>query len=121
MNKNLISHGLDPSTIPVVFQYNKRDLPDTTPLEAMDRTLNARRSDSHTAVAIREEGVLETFGAVLLRTMNDLTTRYQIGENLRGARSVKEWTEESMRIIFGWKSQSTAEPTCEESTKPWNI
>ena len=103
MNQHLLSHGLDPSTIPVVFQYNKRDLPDLTPFEAMDRTLNARRSDSFSAVAIQEEGVLDTFAAALLRTMKDLTTRYKIGESLSGARSVKEWTEETMRAIFGWK------------------
>ncbi len=116
MNQNLISHGIDPSSIPVAFQYNKRDLPETTPLEAMDRTLNARRSDSYPAVAIREEGVIETFGAILDRTMTDLTTRYKIGEELKGARSVKDWTDESMRLIFGW--QPAPEKPGEEEEPP---
>ena len=116
MNQNLISHGIDPSSIPVAFQYNKRDLPETTPFEAMDRTLNARRSDSVPAVAIREEGVIETFGAILHRTMTDLTTRYKIGEELKGARSVKDWTDESMRLIFGW--QAAPEKPGEEEEPP---
>jgi len=105
MNQNLISHGLDPATIPVVFQYNKRDLPELTPLEAMDRTLNVRRVQSFPAVAIREEGVLETFSAALGRTMSDLTTRYKLGEGLRPGRSIKEWTAETMRLVFSWKPQ----------------
>ena len=117
MNQNLISHGIDPSSIPVVFQYNKRDLPEITPLEAMDRTLNARRTDSFPAVAIREEGVIETFGAVLHRTMADLTTRYKIGEELKGARSVKDWTDESMRLIFGWQPPPEKQKKQEESSR----
>lgn len=118
MTQNLISHGIDPSTVPVVFQYNKRDLPDVTPLEAMERTLNARQSDSFPAVAIREEGVLESFGAALSRTMADVTTRYNIGEGLRGARSVTDWTEESMRLIFGWQpAASRPSPPDDESSR----
>jgi signal recognition particle receptor subunit beta len=106
MNENLISHGLDPSTIPLVFQYNKRDLPDTTPLDAMDRTLNVRSLDSFPAVAIREEGVVEAFGGILHHTLADVTQRYQIGEELRDARSIQEWTEETMKVIFGWSLSS---------------
>lgn len=102
MNQNLLAHGLDPSTIPVTFQYNKRDLPEVTPLEAMDRTLNARRSTSFPAVAIREEGVLETFSSALLLTMEDITKRFKLGAAVRNARSIEEWTAESMRAMFDW-------------------
>jgi signal recognition particle receptor subunit beta len=106
MNENLISHGLDPTGIPLVLQYNKRDLPETTPLEAMDRTLNVRGLDSFPAIAIREEGVVETFGGILHCTLADVTQRYQIGEELRDARSVQEWTEETTKVIFGWSLSS---------------
>jgi signal recognition particle receptor subunit beta len=101
MNKNLVAHGLDPTTIPVVFQYNKRDLPEVTPADAMEKTLNARHSPSFPAVAIREEGVLETFAAALQQTMQDITTRYKLGASVRNARSIEEWTAESMRTLFG--------------------
>ncbi|TDI45270.1 MAG: hypothetical protein E2P02_07600 [Acidobacteria bacterium] len=108
MNENLLSQGLDPASIPVVFQFNKQDLPELTPLDAMERTLNSRHSDSFPAVAIREEGVVDTFAAALERTMADLTTRYKIGENFRNPRTVKEWARESMHVIFGWKPGSKA-------------
>ena len=70
--------------MPLVLQYNKRDLPELTPIEFMDRALNARKVDAIPAVAVRGEGVLETFSAILLRTMQDLATRYQIVETTEG-------------------------------------
>lgn len=112
MNQNLLAHGLDPTKIPVTYQYNKRDLPEVTSLEAMDRTLNARRTASFPAVAIREEGVLETFAAALESTMNDITKRFKLGANVRNARSIEEWNDESMRAMFGWS------PTDSESSEP---
>jgi hypothetical protein len=102
MNQNLIAHGLDPTTIPLVYQYNKRDLPEVTPMEAMDRTLNARRTASFQAVAIREEGVLETFAAALKLTMEHITNKFKLGAGVRNARSIEEWTAESMRAMFDW-------------------
>jgi signal recognition particle receptor subunit beta len=102
MNQNLLAHGLDPTTIPLVYQYNKRDLPEVTPMEAMDRTLNARRTASFPAVAIREEGVLETFAAALRLTMEHITQKFKLGAGVRNARSIEEWTAESMRVMFDW-------------------
>ena len=109
MNQNLLAHGLDPTTIPVIHQYNKRDLPEVTPLGAMDRTLNARKTKSFPAVAIREEGVLATFAAALEMTMDDIATRFKLGANLRNARSVDEWTAESMRAMFAWRPSDSDE------------
>jgi signal recognition particle receptor subunit beta len=108
MNQYLLAHGLDPTTIPLVYQYNKRDLPDVTPMEAMDRTLNARRTASFSAVAIREEGVLETFAAALKLTMEHITGKFKLGAGVRNTRSIDEWTAESMRVMFDWSPPSTA-------------
>src|SRR5512141_1234022 len=63
MTQNLLSHHLDPEQMPLVFQYNKRDLPQGLGTEALDRARNARHAETIPAVAIRGEGVLETFGA----------------------------------------------------------
>jgi signal recognition particle receptor subunit beta len=108
MNQNLLAHGLDPTTIPLVYQYNKRDLPEVTPMEAMDRTLNARRTASFPAVAIREEGVLETFAAALRLTMEHITNKFKLGAGVRNARSIEEWTAESMRAMFDWAPSPAA-------------
>ena len=100
MTQNLLAHQLDPASLPLVLQYNKRDLPHVTAVEFMDRTLNARRIDVIQAVAVRGEGVLETFTAVLHRAMHDLATRYRIVETGRG-QTLQEWTRQTVLGMFG--------------------
>lgn len=101
MTEYLLDHGIEPSSIPMVFQYNKRDLPDTTDHKIMERGLNARGAPSFESVATEGRGVLEAFGAMLERTMTELATRYKIGENMGDARSAKEWATRAMLEVFG--------------------
>lgn len=122
MTEYLLDHGIEPSTLPIVFQYNKQDLPDTTDSQLMERTLNARAAPSFPAVATEGTGVLEAFGAGLERTMTELATRYKIGENLGDARSAREWASRTMKEIFGVTLEELAsaakrpEPPEEEPT-----
>jgi hypothetical protein len=101
MTEYLLDHGIEPSSIPMVFQYNKRDLPDTTDLKIMERGLNARGAPSFESVATEGRGVLEAFGSMLEKTMTELATRYKIGENMGDARSAKEWATRTMLEVFG--------------------
>jgi mutual gliding-motility protein MglA len=113
MTEYLLDHGIEPSSIPMVFQYNKRDLPDTTDLKIMERGLNARSAHSFESVATEGKGVLEAFGSMLERTMTELATRYKIGENMGDARSAKEWASRAMLEVFGTtldQLQRTKEP-----------
>jgi signal recognition particle receptor subunit beta len=114
MTENLLAHQLDPSSLPLVLQYNKRDLPEVTPAEFMDRTLNARKVPSIPAVAVRGEGVLETFAAVLTATMEDLAVRYQIVDLARG-QPLQQWTKQTMLTMFGTTSLTSE---AAEGTKP---
>src|SRR6185436_814810 len=95
MTQNLLTHHLDPSTMPLVFQYNKRDLPKVTEMEVLDRALNARKADSIPAVAVKGEGVLETFSAILMRTIQDLSKRYSILETKDG-KPAWQWTQQAV-------------------------
>lgn len=55
------AQGRDPSTLPIVFQYNKRDLhPEVMPLEEMDRELNPAGAPALAAQALHGIGVVET-------------------------------------------------------------
>ena len=86
--------------MPLVFQYNKRDLPQVLEVEALDRALNARRVEVVPAVAVRGEGVLETFGAILARTVQDLASRYAILDVKEGA-PARQWAEQALLELFG--------------------
>ena len=58
--KNLEEQGYDVSKIPLVMQWNKRDLPNITPVEDLEKELNRWKSPSFEACALKGEGVFET-------------------------------------------------------------
>ena len=47
--------------VPVVIQYNKMDLPNALPFEVLEEKINKDRLPSVCAIAIKGEGVVETF------------------------------------------------------------
>jgi hypothetical protein len=100
MTQNLVSHRLDPQQMPLVLQYNKRDLPQVLEVEALDRALNMRHTDVVPAVAVRGEGVLETFGMILARTVQDLANRYAILD-VKEAAPARQWAEQALVDLFG--------------------
>lgn len=100
MSQHLQSHMIDPVTIPLVLQYNKRDLPDVMPAESLDKALNARGVARVLSVAARGEGVLETFRAVLLSTMAELTRRFRTLEMPQG-KTPQQWVDDTIRGVFG--------------------
>ena len=100
MSANLLAHQLDPRTIPLVFQYNKRDLPQTVDVSTLQRELNNRHVSSFPAVATQGKGVLETFSAILDATMSELCRRYRTME-LPGGQSVQAWTAQTVQGMFG--------------------
>lgn len=101
MSGFLLEQGIDPTTVPMVFQYNKRDLGDTVEVAVMERALNSRGASHFPAIASQGKGVLETFAAALKTTMTDLAKRYQIASKLTNAQSIDEWAEQTMLFTFG--------------------
>jgi signal recognition particle receptor subunit beta len=98
---NLTSRpGGDASSIPLVLQYNKRDLPNVTATTLMDRALNTRQVPSVPAVAVRGEGVLETFSAVLTQMVADLARRYRLADLGKG-QTVEDWASAAIQEIYG--------------------
>jgi len=60
MRKNLLAFNLDLNSIPLVFQYNKRDLDNLIPLETFNNLLNPNGRPFVEASAINGAGVFET-------------------------------------------------------------
>lgn len=61
---NLAEQGYDLDTIPLVIQYNKRDLPNVVSMDEMQKVLNARNVPAFEAVAPEGVGVFETLKAI---------------------------------------------------------
>jgi signal recognition particle receptor subunit beta len=100
MCENLKAIGRDPDTLPLVFQYNKRDLPEISSVEQLGIALNQRGVPELEAVAFRGDGVLETIGTLMASTMAELTTRYQ-SMALGADETVQTWAWGAINQVFG--------------------
>jgi len=66
LQSNLLEHGVDVRTMPLVMQYNKQDLPPELilTLPELDDALNFRSVPSFPADALHGKGVFETLKAI---------------------------------------------------------
>lgn len=72
LRENLEEQGYEIESIPLVFQYNKRDLPNVCPLPEMEKVLNPRGLPAYEAVASSGRGVLETLKGLSKLILKDL-------------------------------------------------
>lgn len=66
LQENLLGQGVDVRTLPIVYQYNKQDLPADLVLQQadLDEALNFRGVPSFAADALRGGGVFETLKGI---------------------------------------------------------
>jgi signal recognition particle receptor subunit beta len=69
---NLSEYGYDPDTLPIVLQYNKRDMPNAVSAEEMRAQLNPGGFEEFAAVAKDGEGVFDTLKAVSKQVLKTL-------------------------------------------------
>lgn len=64
MYENLETHGLRIDGMPFVMQWNKRDLPNVSPMDELDAVLNTLNVPNYPAIATQGSGVFETLKEV---------------------------------------------------------
>src|SRR5262252_5984385 len=80
LKTNLAEIGVKLEEIPLVFQYNKRDLANILSVEELELSLNPeRRCESYEACAVLGQGVFETLKAISRLTLRSLKKR-MLGE-----------------------------------------
>jgi small GTP-binding protein len=79
MLDNLSANNLDPEEIPVVFQYNKRDLDDIMSEDDLNKTLNVAGHETINAEAVNGTGVNETFRLVTHLLLKQFAVKHKIG------------------------------------------
>lgn len=72
LEENLREYGMDINTIPVVLQYNKRDLKDVYTVEELNEKLNRFNAPCFEAVAVTGEGVFPTLKKVSSMVLESL-------------------------------------------------
>jgi signal recognition particle receptor subunit beta len=72
LKTNLRINRLDPDKVAIVFQYNKRDLPNVDSVEEMSAYLNPGKAPIVEAAAIAGTGVTATLRAAITRILDNL-------------------------------------------------
>ena len=84
LQQNVLEHGIDIRTLPVVMQWNKQDLPRELILapEELDDALNFRSAPAFPGDALHGTGVFETLKAIsaeVLRKLSESSTAARRG------------------------------------------
>ncbi len=72
LRSNLAEQGYDLDKLPYVVQFNKRDLPNSAPMEELTEVLNPTNVPQFEAVATKGTGVFDTLKAVAKQVLTEL-------------------------------------------------
>lgn len=81
LEENLAEEGMDLSSIPMIIQYNKRDLPEVLEIEELERELNPRGLKWFPASAVNGENVKETLTALAREVYTIAMERYGLRDS----------------------------------------
>jgi signal recognition particle receptor subunit beta len=95
LQENMRENGLNAAQVPIVIQFNKRDLPDTKTDDELEETRKRGKEPVIGAVAIRGEGVLETLYSVLQLAYRKMDEQAGLTRNLSLAET------EFLKLAFG--------------------
>ncbi len=82
LRANMREIGLDATQVPVVIQFNKRDLPDAQTDAELEEARKKGKEPVVGAVALRGEGVMETLHALLQSAWRNLDERTRLARNI---------------------------------------
>ena len=108
--ENLKEYGLDIATVPIVLQYNKRDMPDVYTVEEMNQALNKWNAPHFEAVARDGVGVfpcLKCLAGLVLESLN----RQHGGAATGASTSQKERVPVAVGAVAGAAGGATATAT----------
>ncbi len=121
LEENLTELGLSSSSLPIVLQYNKRDLPDIAPVDELEKKLNTNSWTSFEASALTGLGVFETLRAISKLTLISLRGQLEAAAAGEMEPSVSfDRTEAATRPASdgeGAASQTATEPADTETAR----
>jgi len=80
LEENLKEMGIRIEEIPLVMQFNKRDLPNLCSIEEMNTRINRHNAPFYEAVAMTGIGVEDTLKAITKLVLNNLSAKYRLEE-----------------------------------------
>jgi signal recognition particle receptor subunit beta len=83
LNENLEINGIDTATLPLVMQYNKRDMAEIASVSDLDRILNPRKVPGFETEATTGRGVFRAFVTAAQTMLDTVAARYRLAGNER--------------------------------------
>jgi len=77
LQENMRALGLDANKVPLVMQYNKRDLPNVVAVADLDRALNFRKAPFFESRAVEGVGVFDTLKAISALVLQSISAKYK--------------------------------------------
>jgi signal recognition particle receptor subunit beta len=121
MKVNLLANRLVPEKLPLVFQYNKRDLPELVAGAELDKTLNAWGCPSYQAIAPSGEGVMETFIAVVQEMLSSIAVKYNLKEKGLDPAGIPELVVQAFASVLGSLPRRAPAPSGRRSASPSRV
>ena len=115
MKVNLLANRLVPEKVPIVFQYNKQDLPDVMSAAEMNKALNPWGRPAIGAVAAQGTGVIECFVAVVQDMLSAIAVKYNLKEKGLDPASVPAVVREAFAEVMKAAAAATPEPASASS------
>ncbi len=106
MRKNLLDYDMDLNLMPLVFQYNKRDLDSLIPVETFNNLLNPNGLPYMEASAINGVGVIETLREIVKLTIPPVSKKVFEGEK-EEAEEKEEERKEKKEVEFAFSKKVT--------------
>ncbi len=111
---NLEKEGLERDQVPIVIQYNKRDLPDVLSADEIDRLAADMPESVHSASALHGHGVFATFFGLLGETWDALDAMVGIEKGFGiGREEFMTAMHEHMGVTNSGRMQAVRLPTGE--------
>ena len=76
LERNLKEYGVDIRKVPLVIQYNKRDLPGALSIQELNAKINVVNAPWFEAVAVKGEGVMQTLKGISKLVVDKLNEEY---------------------------------------------
>lgn len=113
---NLQANRLNIKEVPMVIQYNKRDLPDVLAVDVLNQKLNFRQVPYLEGVAIKGEGVLETFIEGVKQTVRHIFQKYQLSKNIKNVEEVVQKLEKTILAFSAVSKEAQPSPVEDDAT-----
>lgn len=97
---NCRENNININNVPLVLQYNKRDLPKISSVNELNNILNKRNVPSFEAVALNGEGVFETLKQVLYNAIDHIIKEYEISVIQSEVQNIKKLIEKNLGRFY---------------------